>query len=1000
MFRATSDEIFRLWQKAIPNGNSLRKHHRICELHFKKDEVEKEFIHVLPDGSRYTLPKDKCSLKKGSVPSIFPLIEKETNAEDRQPVCCAVVSVEVNYLPKAIGACNASSTSPLLPSGSSNQEVEVFENNGNSRSYEITLDKTFKRQCLDETAIEPAKELTYSAEINFTPTIAGCCRQHGTLHDLAGTLRESEPPAANAQFQTICNDLIKNPQTIPLPATWIPQVISTGQPCIMWAEWKKQYSGIYKRIILFPDMSVKIYIEECLISIAQINKVEDVDDINELISFVAQAVFPCQKIDGIKAPTCPGYIVTKISAPGPKLSTCTDCTILRQNRKKTLTATDQIRKLREFRRRRTFQSRNYKRNKNRMIKKIADLKDKVQSLKSKCAMADGKAVQKACESLPEGQRTAVQACLNASKVKDKRGIRYTNQWIYECLLLRTKSRKTYNHLRNHNILALPSLQTLNRYMRVIKSSYGFDAKTLDVLKTKVESMDQSDVHGVLLVDEMKLSKSVSFNRQNLQMEGFTDLGIYTPEHQKGQKGDHALVNMFQPFKGKWVQALGCFLSKGSANGTVLHHMMEAIILAEKAGLKVDAIANDGASWNRTMWDLFGVTEDCVSIEHIVDPERRLWFFSDFPHLIKCVRNFFSKQEKHANVWTPDGHVSLKHWYALLAIENPNAYNLKVNYHLREEHINPQYYQKMNVALAFQFFGVADSMQIFQDKHPDLTDCEGYIKFCRRIKSLITAMNSRTPLNSLKPGNEIWQSIKSFLVYLKEWEVQAKSRNFEFITDSTFYGLKVSLKAALELCTFLVEKCDFKYVMTSRFNQDNLERFFGLMRNCCGSNDHPDSTLFIQMYILVSTYSLIKPPKGSNVSGAEIVDVLLSIKDIKNVDDRREQWDAQIDTILDKGVHADTLSDVVKLMEEHDYFQCSTSDYVLAYVAGFVVRKATRFAKYISSDGKPLVCKDCLTSLERSKNDEESDIYKLIRMRTKGFLKEPSIKLFNLISLLE
>ncbi|XP_031782178.1 uncharacterized protein LOC116416761 [Nasonia vitripennis] len=348
MFRTTSDEIFRLWQKAIPNGNSLRKHHRISELHFKKDEVEKEFIHVLPDGSRYTLPKDKCSLKKGSVPSIFPLIEKETNAEDRQPsaVTFRNSNQEVEVFENAGKVRNeivnkAAENTEYLRSIS--QENVVLENNGNSRSYEITLDKTFKRQCLDETAIEPAKELTYSAEINFTPTIADSCRQHGTLYDLAGTLRESEPPAANAQFQTICNDLIKNPQAIPLPATWIPQVISTGLPCIMCAEWKKQYSGIYKRIILFPDMSVKIYIEEYLISIAQINKVEDVDDINELISFVAQAVFPCQKIGGIKkAPTCPGYIVTKISAPGPKLSTCTDCTILRQNRKKILTATDQI----------------------------------------------------------------------------------------------------------------------------------------------------------------------------------------------------------------------------------------------------------------------------------------------------------------------------------------------------------------------------------------------------------------------------------------------------------------------------------------------------------------------------------------------------------------------------------------------------------------------------------------------------------------------------------
>ena len=51
--------------------------------------------------------------------------------------------------------------------------------------------------------------------------------------------------------------------------------------------------------------------------------------------------------------------------------------------------------------------------------------------------------------------------------------------------------------------------------------------------------------------------------------------------------------------------------------------------------------------------------------------------------------------------TPDGSISLKHWYALLAIESPKDFNLKVNYHVREEHIKPQYYQKMNVALAFQ-----------------------------------------------------------------------------------------------------------------------------------------------------------------------------------------------------------------------------------------------------------------------------------------------------------
>lgn len=135
------------------------------------------------------------------------------------------------------------------------------------------------------------------------------------------------------------------------------------------------------------------------------------------------------------------------------------------------------------------------------------------------------------------------------------------------------------------------------------------------------------------------------------MEGFTDLGKYTPEHQQGEKGDHALVVMFQPFKGKWVQALACFLSKGSATGTVLHQiLLEAVMLTERAGLKVDGISCDGASWNRNMWDIFGVSEDKVSVKHPVDPERRLWFFSDFPHLIKCLRNFFTKQGKYDKIW--------------------------------------------------------------------------------------------------------------------------------------------------------------------------------------------------------------------------------------------------------------------------------------------------------------------------------------------------------------
>ena len=69
-----------------------------------------------------------------------------------------------------------------------------------------------------------------------------------------------------------------------------------------------------------------------------------------------------------------------------------------------------------------------------------------------------------------------------------------------------------------------------------------------------------------------------------------------------------------------------------------------------------------------------------------------------------------------------------------------------------------------------------------------------------------------------------QNIQSFLKFLREWEETAKDQknNFQFITDSTCYGLKISLQGALEICEFLVNKCNFQYLMTARLNQDNLE----------------------------------------------------------------------------------------------------------------------------------------------------------------------------------
>lgn len=118
----------------------------------------------------------------------------------------------------------------------------------------------------------------------------------------------------------------------------------------------------------------------------------------------------------------------------------------------------------------------------------------------------------------------------------------------------------------------------------------------------------------------------------------------------------------------------------------------------------------------------------------------------------------------------------------------------------------------------------------------------------------------------------------------------------------------------------------------------------MIRESCGANDHPDSHLFIQIYRLISTYSLVKPPRGSNISNSEVFDVLLQIRDIDDVEERNNQWHAQLDTILDRGC-TDIFVEATALQKEHDYCDSEHLAYAICYISGYVARKSiTGFAK--------------------------------------------------------
>lgn len=133
------------------------------------------------------------------------------------------------------------------------------------------------------------------------------------------------------------------------------------------------------------------------------------------------------------------------------------------------------------------------------VMQVVCLQREVECMKKKCAQTNTQLIEDAISKLPGNQQLSVQACFAASKVKNKQGKRYTTQWVYECLLLRIKSKKTYDHLRNHNILSLPCINTLHRYIQAIKGCYGFQENTFKLLKEKSAQMESSDVRGMLIL---------------------------------------------------------------------------------------------------------------------------------------------------------------------------------------------------------------------------------------------------------------------------------------------------------------------------------------------------------------------------------------------------------------------------------------------------------------------------------------------------------------------
>lgn len=166
---------------------------------------------------------------------------------------------------------------------------------------------------------------------------------------------------------------------------------------------------------------------------------------------------------------------------------------------------------------------------------------------------------------------------------------------------------------------------------------------------------------------------------------------------------------------------------------------------------------------------------------------------------------------------------------------------------------------------------------------------------------------------------------------------------------------------------------------------NLQHFFGLIRHAAGCEDHPTASMFIQIYRLLSVYSLLRLPRRRLNSYVNNSQLELSIRPAKSATKRQAAVDmaaACIDhnaSVLDDDVDLDLDAVDVPMLSN---MSASPVDNIVFYVAGFVLRHCR----------KTTTCGECIAGLTGERNSLPQAA--LINIKLRGALQWPSESLFR------
>ena len=457
--------------------------------------------------------------------------------------------------------------------------------------------------------------------------------------------------------------------------------------------------------------------------------------------------------------------------------------------------------------------------------------------------------------------------LKALSAKGPTGIRWSPMMIRLGIHLEAKGSGLYHEMRKLGVVTLPGKTTLRDYTSLLPETLGIRHRNISSLKERCQDTPSGRMFFSLMMDEMTIRENIVFDTKSGNLIGFVNLSqteeeierldqdqdSYTPQAAK-----KVLVYMAKGLVSKKAakQVVGIF-GVTNANAMQIYDRTWSVIEhLELAGLKVLCVVCDGARTNRSFFKMHQNQEDQNDIISQTpnifseDGKRPLYFLSDPPHLLKCLRNNFARD----SLWNNGQAIS---WGAVRSLYYAHrSRTFRKACKLTEAHVELTNFSKMKVYLAAQVMSMTVAGNLREIDEDGQRETIKFIELVDKFFDCLNGHHSYEGRNKLKPALDPYTRDncesrfhflkEEFLGHLTDWRRELLQRPGKFsttqrknmtITDETYEGIAITVNGFTGAVRYLLE-AGVEFVNANVFCQDNLEQYFSQQRASGVLNNHP------------------------------------------------------------------------------------------------------------------------------------------------------------------